>query len=841
MSQVITFNGSNYTIPDVGDTDWGQNVTDFLVAIETGALQPTGGLFSLAADVDFGSNFGLKSIYYKSRTADIAASGILRLARVDSVAWRNQANSADLLLTVNTNDQLVFNGLILEGDLLPSGQMFVGNASNSSTPRTISGAWTMSNAGVATISNDYIVNAMINSAAAIAFSKMAALTANRVLYSPGGIVGVSNWVFDGSTMDTGVQQALRWRDSGSNYVSMAAPATLSAGYALKWPTTAPLADQFLRSDGAGQLRWDAAAGSGVINSGSTGQLAYYAAPGMTLSGTNGLTYTPSVFALAISGALIGNNPTIDLTNTDNTNSASAATIRAIVGGASGGDPKFSAIVTGGTEWTWGVDNSDSDSWKLAASGALESSTIMSLTTAGAMTLVNGIFASGAFVGSTLAIEARNTDNTNGASNSVLRAVSGGSSGGDPFLRFDVLGQTSWSMGIDNSNSDALACYPSSSLSGTPLWIHSSGNAMHFGSDSTLADPDAVTFAIANNDWFFRLRNNDANQSNLGIRLQQFGGARRVKYETMGYLILEAVSTNGANQCQVVHRARATGAGSDYVYMTAEVNGQFALFANGSEVMRGVDGGTYRQAYFASGLAATPGISFASATGSGMSWSGAGATSLQFSHLGSLRLAYDTTNGWNVGTGEVGFKTSNGSAANPSWSFASDPDTGLFRLGTNQPAMSVNGALSQAWFPTQHNFYISGNGRFEIGNTYITANVDNTMGCGLGTSNRWTAVYAVNGTIQTSHSSQKHDIRYIDDPIIPRGAIFKWKEGNQRDHIGFISDPLPKEAYELNADGSPDLKGVHLSAVVGMLCSGYHKTDNRIKSLEDEIKRLKEAN
>lgn len=39
MSQTVVINGSNFTIPDVGDEDWGQNVTDALVALSViGAL-----------------------------------------------------------------------------------------------------------------------------------------------------------------------------------------------------------------------------------------------------------------------------------------------------------------------------------------------------------------------------------------------------------------------------------------------------------------------------------------------------------------------------------------------------------------------------------------------------------------------------------------------------------------------------------------------------------------------------------------------------------------------------------------------------------------------------------
>lgn len=172
MSQNITFNGNGYVIPDLGEINWGQNLTDFFVSIPAGALQPTGGGFTLTAEVDFGGAFGLKSIYYKSRTTNPAAAGAVRLANTDTVSFRNAGNTADLTLGVNGSNQLTFNGVVLESDTLPSGDMFVGNASNSSTARTISGAWTMDNVGVATLSPNYIVNSMINAAAAIAYSKL---------------------------------------------------------------------------------------------------------------------------------------------------------------------------------------------------------------------------------------------------------------------------------------------------------------------------------------------------------------------------------------------------------------------------------------------------------------------------------------------------------------------------------------------------------------------------------------------------------------------------------------------------------------------------------------------
>lgn len=106
----IDFNENTYEIPQFRDVDWANQVTSYLVAISTGTLQPSGGTFSLTAEVDFGANFGLKTLYYKSRGTNISTAGILRLASAESIGWRNNANSNNLLLTTNASDELLYNG-----------------------------------------------------------------------------------------------------------------------------------------------------------------------------------------------------------------------------------------------------------------------------------------------------------------------------------------------------------------------------------------------------------------------------------------------------------------------------------------------------------------------------------------------------------------------------------------------------------------------------------------------------------------------------------------------------------------------------------------------------------
>jgi len=317
MAQIISFNGSSYTIPDVNDTDWGQNVTDFLVAIPNGVLQPTGGLFSLSADVDFGANFGLESIYYKSRTANIAQSGIVRLARVDSVVWRNQANGADLALAVNASDQLMFNGVVIESDTLPSGDMFVGDAANSSTARTISGAWTMSNVGVATLSPNYIVNSMINSAAAIDLTKLAALTADRVMITnASGVIVPFGWNISGDNIKTSNGGRLHFVDDvGAEYVGIGSPTAVTT-YNLYWPAAAGSPGEYLSYQAGGQLQWLSPVGSGTVNSGVASYFAYYPATNTTVDDQI-LLSTNNTDEILMSRNYTGYLQ-IQLSNTDNT-------------------------------------------------------------------------------------------------------------------------------------------------------------------------------------------------------------------------------------------------------------------------------------------------------------------------------------------------------------------------------------------------------------------------------------------------------------------------------------------------------------------------------------------
>lgn len=216
----VTVNGTNHSIPQTNEKGWGNNVTAWIQAISANTLQPSGGSFTLTADTDFGSSFGLKSIYLKSRATNPAGSGVLRLGNTESVGWRNAANSGNLLLTVNASDQLTFNGNPILGSsaltasraLQTDGSGLLSASSVTSTElgylsgvtsaiqtqlngKQASGTYIASltgdvvavgpGAASAAIQSGVITNSMVNASAAIARTKIASGTASHVLINDG--------------------------------------------------------------------------------------------------------------------------------------------------------------------------------------------------------------------------------------------------------------------------------------------------------------------------------------------------------------------------------------------------------------------------------------------------------------------------------------------------------------------------------------------------------------------------------------------------------------------------------------------------------------------------------
>lgn len=132
MATSVSWNGTSYSVPGTGEEDWGGNtkVDGLIISLAQNGFQKSGGTFELTGTVDFGGTAGLKALYWGSRGTNIASTGEMRLANTEGVYWRNAANSADLGLTVNASNQLMFNSVLVStGAALTASRVMVTDAS----------------------------------------------------------------------------------------------------------------------------------------------------------------------------------------------------------------------------------------------------------------------------------------------------------------------------------------------------------------------------------------------------------------------------------------------------------------------------------------------------------------------------------------------------------------------------------------------------------------------------------------------------------------------------------------------------------------------------------------
>ena len=119
---------------------------------------------------------------------------------------------------------------------------------------------------------------------------------------------------------------------------------------------------------------------GSIANGTTGQLV------TITTGANPVWASSSNGDFTFTSSTAGTPRILTVTNTDNTNTGSHATAQLTSGGASGGDPVSTYTVTGAQSFTTGIDNSDSDAFKISASTALGTTDTFIMTPAGERTM-----------------------------------------------------------------------------------------------------------------------------------------------------------------------------------------------------------------------------------------------------------------------------------------------------------------------------------------------------------------------------------------------------------------------------------------------------------------------
>ena len=163
-----------------------------------------------------------------------------------------------------------------------------------------------------------------------------------------------------------------------------------------------------------------------------------------------------------------------------------------------------------------------------------------------------------------------------------------------------------------------------------------------------------------------------------------------------------------------------------------------------------------------GSAAAPALSFSDETDNGLYR--AGADSIGFSVGGTLRTTYGTTGT----TYTLPALQAAGTAANPSYTFSADDDSGMYRIGANNLGFAVNGTLEAS----VEAGYLKANNGFKIGATAVTSSAAelnyNDLSGSLGTTEA-SKVWTTDANGNTVHSEELQATCYLAKSVSLSGT------------------------------------------------------------------------
>jgi len=444
VAQNVLFNGVVYSVPDVSDDNWGQNVTDYLVAIASGAFQKSAGAFTLTAEANFGATYGLVAAYYKTRGTNLSSTGVFRLSNTEFIGWRNNANTTDLELGVNTSDQLTFNG----NPILPSGGLTASRA-------VVTTATGLLTAATTTATEIGYVNGVTSAIQTQLDGKQAtgsyitALTGDVTASGPGSVAATL------ATVNSNV---------GAFGSSTAIPTFTVNGKGL---ITAASTNAVIAP--AGTLTGTTLA-SNVVTSSLTavGTIATGVWQGTAIGATYGGTGGSSAASTGLAKVAAGTWSYATLVNADvdaaaaitRSKLASGTNYRILANNSTGVMSENAALTATGVPF---ADANGQLATQTTASQALVWDNTNFRLGIGATAPSFSLDVRKTAASANQAIRIFNDDNTSGTSHTTLELRTGGSSAGDPRVHFDINTAEEWTLGLDNSDSDAFVIAKSSAL------------------------------------------------------------------------------------------------------------------------------------------------------------------------------------------------------------------------------------------------------------------------------------------------------------------------------------------------------------------------------------------
>lgn len=426
----LIVNGVTYQYPKLGDENWGQDATNWAIGItqlvnsidtlinntivvglfelaDGSAGTPslrfqnslTTGIYRAGSNILSFSSSGTQSGQISATgrlqwtDGSLASPALSFISDTDTGIYRPGANQLALVtggalaLSIDASQNVsIAQDLSVLGDLIVSGSISLNNV-------TVTGNTTVGDADTDTL--NIIAELISNISPDVTNTYDLGLTSKRWrdIYASRNVYSLRSLNGDGTAgapsisfendLDTGIYSA------GGNGVNVSAgggqvAGFTSAGLRLVAGSAALPAYSFLLDTDTGL--YNSAANTLALATAGIAGLTLDANQLVTIGAAGGIQTHSILGNATLTFPTAGSRAVFQIAHTDTANPASHAALQLTSPGASSGDPYIQFLINTVQNWSAGVDNSDSDKWKISASSTLGSNDYLSITTGGLVTL-----------------------------------------------------------------------------------------------------------------------------------------------------------------------------------------------------------------------------------------------------------------------------------------------------------------------------------------------------------------------------------------------------------------------------------------------------------------------
>jgi hypothetical protein len=296
--------------------------------------------------------------------------------------------------------------------------------------------------------------------------------------------------------------------------------------------------------------------------------------------------------------------------------------------------------------------------------------------------------------------------------------------------------------------------------------------------------------------------------------------------------LRILRNDSPTNTYLILNTNASGAGS--IIQAGDTNAYrpLSLNPNGGNVFLGVSGGTSvanGEIQFANNVSSISSGSIAKTASNGIQIRPVTGSSYDFAITNAANSSYALA--VPTGTNNVEFAgrilIADGSAANPSLGFSASSNSGFNYINSGAFAACVSGVDTFVFGPGYSQavqIFIAGSG--------IRPLVDNTVSCGQN-GFRWTEVWAVNGTIQTSDARWKRNVRDCNFGLEfvrkLRPITYNW-ETDTRTRLGFIAQELQAVHFPGIEGNEQDGLGLNYVELIAPIVKAIQELDMKIEAI-----------